>query len=158
MSIDTTILNSLKNKSKELRKSHNPLGLFLSSVISAAQDLAKGDTKLGVTPDLNDLYAMRAIRASIKQQDDVINILEQRVHKDEDIEQLLIKKNLLHSLLPQQPSSEELKEAASSFIQTLSVASSKQAIGPTIKYLTGKYGDSLDKALASNVIQEIISS
>jgi uncharacterized protein YqeY len=158
MASNTQILDSLTSKSKELRKSHDPLGLFLSSIISAAQDLAKGDTKNGITPPLNDDYAMRAIRGSIKQQDDVLAILLQREHSDNAINALVVKKNLLQSLLPSQPSEQDLLNESAAFIQTLTLSNPKQAIGPTIKHLTEKYGASLDKALASKVVQQIIAT
>ena len=147
------ILETLQNRSLELRKARNPDGLFLSRILSDAQLLAKADTKNGVTPVVNDDYAVKAIRTGIKQQDDMI-----AVAPSDKLKEFEDKRALLQSLLPAAPTLDELNAAIASTYATGSFAQPKQAIGPIMKHLVEKFGASLDRGIASKLVQDYVKA
>lgn len=148
-----SVLENLKTISMDLRKKHDPLGSFLNSVVSEVKNLAKADTKNGVTPNMNDDYAVRAIRTCIKQQDDFLAIVGPASNGAAVASK---KKEILLSLLPVSPSTEDLNRDIADYIRTESLLLDRTSIGKIMKYLSEKYGAALDKSVASKLIMAII--
>jgi len=153
--MEDTVLADLKAKSLALRKQHDNLGMFLSTVLSDAHSLAKAETKDGITPPVSDTHAVRAIRTAIKQIDDVLVFVKD---DNEGANALRVKKDLLEFLLPNQPTFDDIKRSALEFIKLQSFSNARQAIGPTMKHLVDKFGASLDKGVALKAIQAVFAS
>jgi uncharacterized protein YqeY len=147
-----SLLEKLKDRSLEYRKQHHHLGTFLSGVLSDAHAFAKSETKNGISPDITDEHALRAIKTGIKQQDDVIKLVAQ---ESEAYNNALEKKQFLQDLLPPVPSEESLRAAIDEFFTTHD--RSKTSIGPAIRAMTDKFGIGIDRGIISKLIQEYIN-
>ena len=153
-----SIKEGLKVKTLELRKSRDPFASLLVTVQGEAQALAKKDTKDGVTPDVDDEYTVRAIKKFIKIADENITIYTNG-NNAEGLKKAEGEKSVLEALLPKQASEADLTNDAIHFLKHNPPADGnyKKAIGPTMKFLVDKYGASLDKGLASKVIQSLVN-
>lgn len=150
-----TLMQDLSTKALELRKARDPLAIFISTVVSKVNQLAKADSPL--KPEITDDHVLRAINSFIKAADDVMEVL-----KDNPTSAAFVKaveeKKLLKSFLPAAVSTEEVVKAIEDFIKADDGKTEKKKLfGPIMASLNSKFGASLNKKEASELVKNILS-
>ena len=149
-----SILAALNAKTLELRKTRDPLaGSFqavqaLASASAKERAIKEGADFSTVQADEED--AVRAIQKSIKQVKDTLALAPTDAKSLRELE-------MLEAFLPKQPSEDELRGEAESFVATLPEKSMKQ-MKEVMGHLVGTFGASLDKSKASAVAKAVLSA
>ena len=150
-----TIFDKVKAKNIELRKARDPLASVLGSAINLAQLNAK-ERALKTKTDINvsDEDIISALRKMIKQCDDMISVAPET---SEQYQNATTEKQLLVSVLPQETSIQDIKEA----IVTLMAGEddfSMKHMGRIMTHLNEKFGTALNKATASQEVKKYLST
>ncbi|MCK9532988.1 MAG: GatB/YqeY domain-containing protein [Gammaproteobacteria bacterium] len=150
-----TIFDKVKAKNIELRKARDPLASVLGSAINLAQLNAK-ERALKTKTDINvsDEDIISALRKMIKQCDDMISVAPET---SEQYQNATNEKQLLVSVLPQETSIQDIKEA----IVTLMAGEddfSMKHMGRIMTHLNEKFGTALNKATASQEVKKYLST
>lgn len=155
-----SIAEALKAKTLELRKSRDEVAPGLQRVLSLAQGYAKErGLKVGdITTPINDDEAVRAINTNIKQLNDTIEQLGDSGKGSDLYVRSVKEREILESLLPKMVSDEEVAQETRQFIlaQDRSAVSMK-LMGAIMKHLQDKFGLTLNKATASNIVKAELS-
>lgn len=151
------IAENLKNTALQLRKDRDELAGSIQQVQAFAQALAKErGLKVGdINIPFNDDEATRAIQKGIKQVNDTIQMLEQNGGTENPLYAKSVReRQILEALLPQMASDEEVKEAIEEFVNTVAAEQVNiKLMGQVMKALAEKFGASLDKAKASQLVK-----
>ena len=150
-----TIVENVKAKNIELRKARDPRASVLSSVINLAQLNAKEralKTKTEMVVADEDIIA--ALRKTIKQCDDMLAVAPETSAQFKTATE---EKELLSSVLPQETSIQDIKEAIVILMADEEDYSMKQ-MGRIMAHLTSKFGTALNKAVASAEVKRYLSA
>jgi uncharacterized protein YqeY len=147
------IFDTIKAESIRLRKERNPLGAFATTVLAKAQELQKGAIKEGVVPDMNDDFALRAIRYFVKVAEENITLKAGQAGTDATDQAEL---TLLNSWLPQMVSEADLRAAVLEEVGKLP-EKNRKGMGIVMKALKDQFGVSMDPAMASKLTQEALN-
>lgn len=131
------------------------MALFVTTVLSKATEFAKAESK-GLEVVVTDAHAERAIRSFLKIAEENIKLVsdpEAPTRKQAEAE-----REILLTMLPKQTDRATLETAIKEYLETNDVSAVKSPIGPIMGYLNQKFGASLDKALASTVIRELLGA
>lgn len=145
------IIEKLKADTLRLRKERSPLAIFASTVLGQAQTLAKAETKDGVSPEVNDDFALRSIRSFSKTAEENIQLKSER---NTDFSKDQAELDLLKSWLPQMVSEDDIKAVIQAQLATLE--KSPKAMGVIMKALKEQFGASMDPAVASKLTREAL--
>lgn len=150
-----SVFDNVKAKNIELRKARNPLASVLGSAINLAQLNAK-DRALKAKTDIavTDEDVIAALRKMIKQCDDMIAVAPET---SEQYAQAQAEREVLSSMLPQETSLQEIKEAIVMFMSGSDDYSMKN-MGPIMANLTSKFGTALNKAVASAEVKRYLTA
>lgn len=152
-----SILKKLNDLSIQYRKSsdNKDKGVFLSTIISEAKNIAKKNTVNGVTPELNDVHAELALKKFLSMADDILRFGKEYHGYDNAFEE----KNLILSILPEMVSDDEIKNEVANYIARFittngSIDKRGPFVGTMIKHLSDKYGTRFDKKNAAAIINQ----
>lgn len=152
---DTLYAKPLKAKTLELRKSRDPMATFLISVGAKAQDLAKSEDPAATS--FGDEHALRAINSFIKGADDNIKLLSEA--QDSPLySRAVAERTLLKTFLPQEASEEAVNAEITNIIDNSGQPKSPKLTGLIMGELTKKFGDSLNKRKASDLIKAALAN
>lgn len=143
-------IEKLKSETLRLRKERSELAPFAQMVLSRANDFAKERDAL--KPEVTDDDAIKAVRQALKKSEETLNLLK------EDTDAYVrtgAEVHFLNSILPEQTSAESIQAVVVGILPTLSEP--KKAIGVLMKALGEKFGNSLDRKLANEIIQREIA-
>lgn len=147
------ILEALNAKTLELRKSRDELAGSFQGVLALATASAKeraikeGDL---MSVKLTEADAVTAIQKSIKQVRDTLSLVPTDAKSLRELE-------VLESLLPKQPSEDEIRGEVESFVAS-QTERPKGFIGVVMKHLVSVYGAALDKGKASAIINKVLQN
>jgi len=149
-----SILAALNAKTLELRKGRDELAGSFQAVQALATANAK-DRVIKAGGDLSTVTveeadAVSAIQKAIKQVRDTLSLVPTDAKSLRELE-------ILESLMPKQPSEDELRGEAESFAAGLEVKSMKQ-MGALMAHLASVFGVALDKSKASSVAKSVLST
>lgn len=142
-----SILAALNAKTLELRKSRDELAGSFQAVQSSATAIAKERVRVAggdfSTVTATDVDATSAIQKAIKQVNDLLAIKADDAKGLRELE-------ILQSLLPKQPSEDEIRQTVDSYLVGKDKAQ-KGLIGGVMKHLGEVYGPALDRGKASGI-------
>lgn len=150
-----SVYENVKAKNIELRKARDPLASVLGSAINLAQLNAK-DRALKAKTDINvsDEDMISALRKMIKQCDDMLAVAPET---SEQYANAVNEKALLSSVLPQETSVQDIKEAIVTLMAGEEDFSMKQ-MGRIMSHLNDKFGTALNKATASQEVKKYLAT
>ncbi len=152
-----SVAKALSDRTLELRKARDEIAPGFLTVQGFAQASAKERGLKGGDAAISDEDALRAVMKGIKMCRDTLALSDEgsgaAIAFNERISRELKE---LEALLPQMATDDEVKNAAATFLSTYDEKNMK-LMGPTMTYLNGLYGTSLDKAKASGIIKQLIN-
>lgn len=150
-----SVIETVKAKNIELRKARDPRASSLSGVINLAQLNAKDRALKDKTEIVvKDEDVVAALRKVIKQCDDMLAVAPET---SDQFKSATEEKELLSSVLPQETSVQDIKEAIVLFMADEDDFSMKQ-MGRIMAHLTSKFGTALNKAIASAEVKRYLSA
>lgn len=150
-----SVVENVKAKNLELRKARDLRASALGSVLNLAQLNAK-DRALKAKVDIvvTDEDVISALRKVIKQCNDMLAVAPET---SEQYKGALNEKELLSSVLPQETSVQDIKEAIVTLMSSEEDFSMKQ-MGKIMSHLTTTFGTALNKAVASQEIKKYLAT
>lgn len=150
-----SVFENVKAKNIELRKARDPLASVLGSAINLAQLNAK-DRALKAKTDIvvSDEDTISALRKMIKQCDDMLAVAPET---SDQYKNAVAEKTLLSSVLPQETSLQDIKEAIVMFMSNCDDYSMKM-MGPVMAHLATLFGTALNKATASAEVKRYLTA
>lgn len=143
-------IDKLKTETMRLRKERSTLAPFAQMVLARANELAK--ERNATNPVVNDDDAVKAVRSELKKTNETLNLLKEGTEAYSKAQESVA---FLNSVLPDQASPDAVKAVVLEILPT--VAEPKKAIGVIMKALGEKFGNSLDRKMANEIIQAEIA-
>ena len=150
------MLTEFKAKTMDMRKAKDKNATFMVTVLSKANMMAKDETKNGAEAVTTDDHMLRAINSFMKGINETIDILKDKgdtTRYAEAVEQ----RELLAAFLPAQVSREDIEVEIKNYLADNPITEPKKAFGVIMGHLNTKFGASLNKKEASELIKAFVA-